>query len=82
MAALPLPLLTRGAGALLLYYRRDVLAAANLSVPATWSQLLAAAQALHGSSLGGSSQPAAGVCAEWMPGEDGPSPQQQAAMTL
>ncbi len=38
-----------GSRSLFMYYRRDVLAAAKLPVPATWDDLLLVAQTLNGS---------------------------------
>ena len=35
-------------GTVMMYYRADVLAARNISVPASWEQLLLVAQQLHG----------------------------------
>ncbi len=45
-----------------LYYRRDVLAAAKLPVPATWDDLLLVAQTLNGSDFNNDGRPDYAMC--------------------
>ncbi len=45
-----------------MYYRRDVLAAAKLPVPATWDDLLLVAQTLNGSDFNNDGRPDYAMC--------------------
>lgn len=45
-----------------MYYRRDVLAAHNLTVPRTWDDFLAVAAKTNGTDMNGDGRPDYGVC--------------------
>lgn len=45
-----------------MYYRRDILAGANISVPVTWDEFLDVAKQLHGKDMDGDGRPDYGVC--------------------
>ncbi|KAG2490218.1 hypothetical protein HYH03_011343 [Edaphochlamys debaryana] len=45
-----------------MYYRTDIFAVHNISVPATWDELLTVAEALHGRDMDGDGLPEYGIC--------------------
>ncbi|KAG2490225.1 hypothetical protein HYH03_011350 [Edaphochlamys debaryana] len=45
-----------------MYYRTEIFAVHNISVPATWDELLAVAEAFHGRDMDGDGLPEYGIC--------------------
>lgn len=51
----------------LLYYRKDVMSALNLTVPDTWNELLEVVRAANGTNVAGNGRPFYGMCINKLP---------------